>query len=299
MYVNSAYLNNSRIDFKYYSAPLVVGSCGTYRLLTREKLPTFWKKGRRDYQILYVAAGKAHFWFDGKEEVVKAGNMVLYKPGEIQKYVYYLADKPEVFWVHFTGNDVKKILEYHGIHLDEHVFYTGTLTEYKTLFRKIIRELQLCRYGYEDYTASLLNEILLLASRQQRSESCAPGNIHAQVEDAAIYFSENYNEKISIEDYAASLHMSTTWFIRNFKQQVGTSPVQYILSLRMVNAQSLLEQTNYSVGEIAAIVGYDNPLYFSRVFHKEMGVSPMQYRKDKLKKSEISAEEETTISADL
>ncbi|MFR4341964.1 MAG: helix-turn-helix domain-containing protein, partial [Gemmiger formicilis] len=115
----------------------------------------------------------------------------------------------------------------------------------------------------------------------------------------AIYFSENYNEKISIEDYAASLHMSTTWFIRNFKQQVGTSPVQYILSLRMVNAQSLLEQTNYSVGEIAAIVGYDNPLYFSRVFHKEMGVSPMQYRKDKLKKSEISAEEETTISADL
>jgi AraC-like DNA-binding protein len=159
--------------------------------------------------------------------------------------------------------------------------------------------LHLCRYGYEDYTASLLNEILLLASRQQRSESCAPGNIHAQVEDAAIYFSENYNEKISIEDYAASLHMSTTWFIRNFKQQVGTSPVQYILSLRMVNAQSLLEQTNYSVGEIAAIVGYDNPLYFSRVFHKEMGVSPMQYRKDKLKKSEISAEEETTISADL
>lgn len=159
MYVNSAYLNNSRIDFKDYSAPLVVGSCGTYRLLTREKLPTFWQKGRRDYQILYVAAGKAHFWFDGKEEVVKAGNMVLYKPGEIQKYVYYLADKPEVFWVHFTGNDVKKILEYHGIHLDEHVFYTGTLTEYKTLFRKIIRELQLCRYGYEDYTASLLRNI--------------------------------------------------------------------------------------------------------------------------------------------
>ena len=176
-------------------------------MLTREKLPTFWQKGRRDYQILYVAAGKAHFWFDGKEEVVKAGNMVLYKPGEIQKYVYYLADKPEVFWVHFTGNDVKKILEYHGIHLDDHVFYTGTLTEYKTLFRKIIRELQLCRYGYEDYTASLLNEILLLVSRQQRSESCAPGNIHAQVEDAAIYFSENYTfrHNVSYDDLGGTI----------------------------------------------------------------------------------------------
>ena len=64
MYFNSGYLNNSRLDFKDYSKPLVVGSCGTYRLKKRPKLPTFWAKGRRDYQILYVASGKAHFWFD-------------------------------------------------------------------------------------------------------------------------------------------------------------------------------------------------------------------------------------------
>ena len=63
MYFNSGYLNNSRLDFKDYSKPLVVGSCGTYRLKKRPKLPTFWAKGRRDYQILYVASGKAHFWF--------------------------------------------------------------------------------------------------------------------------------------------------------------------------------------------------------------------------------------------
>ena len=103
MYINFGYLNNSRLDFKDYSAPLIVGSCGTYRLKTRKRLPTYWQKGRRDYQILYVANGKAHFWFDGVEQVVSAGNMVLYKPDEIQKYVYYLEDHPEVFWIHFTG----------------------------------------------------------------------------------------------------------------------------------------------------------------------------------------------------
>ena len=83
MYFNSGYLNNSRLDFKDYSKPLVVGSCGTYRLKKRPKLPTFWAKGRRDYQILYVASGKAHFWFDGVEEVVTSGHMVLYQPKEI------------------------------------------------------------------------------------------------------------------------------------------------------------------------------------------------------------------------
>lgn len=280
MYINAGYLNNSRTDFKDNSTPLVVGSCGTYRLKTRPKLPTCWQKGRRDYQILYVANGKTHFWFDGKEEIVSAGHMVLYKPEEIQKYVYYLEDNPEVFWIHFTGSDVKNILAYHGISLDEHVFYCGVLPDYKALFRKIIQELQLCRYGYEDYIASLFNDILLLVDRQQHEQKKATGNVQEQIERAAAYFNENYNTKISIDDYAESLHISTNWFIHNFKQYAGMSPAQYILSLRMVNAQSLLERTTYNIKEISEIVGYENPLYFSRVFKKEIGKSPTQYRKE-------------------
>ena len=280
MYINSGYLNNSRTDFKDNSTPLVVGSCGTYRLKTRPKLPTYWQKGRRDYQILYVANGRTHFWFDGKEEIVGAGHMVLYKPEEIQKYVYYLEDNPEVFWIHFTGSDVKNILAYHGISLDEHVFYCGVLPDYKALFRKIIQELQLCRYGYEDYIASLFNDILLLVDRQQHEQKKATGNVQEQIERAAAYFNENYNTKISIDDYAESLHISTNWFIHNFKQYAGMSPAQYILSLRMVNAQSLLERTTYNIKEISEIVGYENPLYFSRVFKKEIGKSPAQYRKE-------------------
>ena len=280
MYINAGYLNNSRTDFKDNSTPLVVGSCGTYRLKTRPKLPTYWQKGRRDYQILYVANGKTHFWFDGREEIVSTGHMVLYKPEEIQKYVYYLEDNPEVFWIHFTGRDVKNILAYHGISLDEHVFYCGVLPDYKALFRKIIQELQLCRYGYEDYIASLFNDILLLVNRQQHEQKKTTGNVQEQIERAAAYFNENYNTKISIDDYAESLHISTNWFIHNFKQYAGMSPAQYILSLRMVNAQSLLERTTYNIKEISEIVGYENPLYFSRVFKKEIGKSPAQYRKE-------------------
>lgn len=279
MYFNSGYLNNSRLDFKDYTKPLVVGSCGTYRLKKRPMLPTYWKKGRRDYQILYVASGKAHFWFNGIEEIVDSGHMVLYQPKEVQKYVYYVEDHPEVFRIHFTGYDVKNILEYHGISLDQHVFYSGTLPEYKMSFRKIIQELQQCKYGYEDYIASLFNNILLLVSRQQQEGENAATNIPEEIEAAAAYFNEHYNTKISVEQYAESLHISTNWFIRNFKQYMKISPAQYILSLRMVNAQSLLENIDYNIGEIAEIVGYENQLYFSRVFKKEYGVSPAQYRK--------------------
>ena len=122
MYANSGYLNNSRLPFKDKSKPLIVGSCGTYRLRKKEKLPTWRPKGRIDYQLLYVASGKAHFYFNGKEQEVIAGHMVLFQPWQEQHYEYFAKDKPEVYWVHFTGGDVKNILRRHEIPLDNPVY---------------------------------------------------------------------------------------------------------------------------------------------------------------------------------
>ena len=96
---------------------------------------------------------------------------------------------------------------------------------------------------------------------------------------AVRYFHENYNKPICIEDYASDHNMSVSWFIRNFKEYTQMTPAQYILSLRISNAQTLLESTNYNVTEIADIVGYDNPLYFSRIFKKQSGMSPSEFRK--------------------
>ena len=73
--------------------------------------------------------------------------------------------------------------------------------------------------------------------------------------------------------------MSISWFIRNFKEYTGSTPAQYLLSLRISNAQTLLESTSYNITEIANIVGYDNPLYFSRIFKKQIGMSPSEFRK--------------------
>ena len=77
MYTDSAYWQNSRLDFKDKKHPLFVGSAGTYHLYSKQKLPTYRPRGRLDYQLLYIASGKAHFYFHGKEEIVPAGNMVL------------------------------------------------------------------------------------------------------------------------------------------------------------------------------------------------------------------------------
>lgn len=284
MYLNSAYLNNSAIDFKDKSKPLIVGSCGTYRLLSKPKLPTYRPRGRIDYQLLYINAGKAHFHFDNvdNETIVNAGNMILYRPKELQKYEYYGTDKTEVYWVHFTGGDVKNVLRKYGIKDNMRTFFVGTSLEYERIFKRMISELQRCQEDYEEILTLLMRHLLISIHRDLlKDRKTSDVYLDNEMDIATQYFNDNYNTDINIEEYAQSRGMSTCWFIRNFKKFTGTTPMQYIMSIRISNAQSLLETTQYSISEISRIVGYSNPLYFSRLFHKQKGFAPSKYRKCK------------------
>lgn len=281
MYINSGYLHHSRLDFIDRSRPLIVGSCGTYRLSTRPKFPTYRPKGRRDFQIIYITSGFGHFHFENtqNETIVPAGNIVLFRPKEIQKYEYYGKDKTEVYWVHFTGNDVKNILRKYGFSDNERVFPVGTSMEYEQIFKRIITELQRCQENYEELLSMLLRQLLILFQRELSREHVLRNDYLDREMNAAFhYFNENYNHDISIEEYAASRGMSVSWFIRNFKKYTGSTPMQFIVNTRINNAQLLLETTTYSINEISKIVGYENQLYFSRLFHKLKGYSPRGYR---------------------
>ena len=73
--------------------------------------------------------------------------------------------------------------------------------------------------------------------------------------------------------------MSVNWFIHSFKSVMKVPPMQYIVSLRIAAAKGYLENSNKNIAEISATVGYDNALYFSRLFKKYTGLTPSEYRK--------------------
>lgn len=279
MFVNAAYLNNSTLDVEDESKPLIVTSCGNYKVKNRAEVRTSRPKGRKDYQLLYIAAGQVHFFINGQERVVTAGNIVVYLPGQPQEYVYYKDDKTDVYWVHFTGSDVEKIIDYYNIRLSENIIYIGTSPDYQWLFGQIIQEMQLCRPRFEELISLLLRNIFILISRNLIGANRADNSLENEVELAMHYFRENYRSEVNVEDYALSRGMSASNFYRVFKQISGSTPLQFILKLRLSNAQNLLENSNLTIAEIASEVGYENPLYFSRLFHKHIGVSPSEYRK--------------------
>ena len=285
MYVNSGYLFNSRVPFKETKKALRVLSAGTYQLHSWPRLPTWRPNGRVDWQLVYISAGKGHFILDGHDVVVPAGNMVLYQPKHEQHYYFLGEDKSQYWFVHFTGREVKNILKHYEIPIDGYIIRTGLSYEYEDLFRKMRDELNECAWGYEEILNYHLRELFITMNR--RIHEPVPkiaGFVQNEIDHAKDYFREHYNEQISIEQYAASRNMSTSWFNKCFRSAVGESPMRYILLLRIRNAQILLETTDGTISEIAQIVGYENPMYFSRLFRKEKGLSPSKYRKSFLEK---------------
>ena len=281
MYRNEVFFEDDaqNVHTQDLSVPLKIVSCGHYKLKTVPIADTHAPTGRYDYQLLYIASGKGYFYFNGVKTVVEKGHMVLYRPGESQIYDYYGVDKTEVFWIHFTGSEVDKYLTQYQIPKNEHVFFAGASMDYPWIFKQIILEMQRKRVNYKDLIGSLFKHILIMINRYIIEGNEIESQMINEIEKSVHYFNNNFSSQISVEDYAKKNHMSVNWFIHCFKAVMKITPMQYILSLRISNAKSYLESTEKTVAEISSVVGYNNSLYFSRIFKKNTGMSPSEYRK--------------------
>ena len=283
MYINVACVDEDNPNLEDLSVPLRINNCGYYRVHTTPLIETLHPEGRNDYQLLYIAAGKGEFYFKGSKEptIVTKGNMVLFRPGEPQVYYYYAVDKTEVYWVHFTGWKVEEYLKRYELPSHENVFYTGVSHDYPWIYNQMIRELQIQRVNYEDMISLYMHHIFISINRYIKEGRETKNDTISDVERAAHYFKENYNKQISIEQYADEHLMSVNWFIHSFKNVMKMSPMQYIISLRIATAKGYLENSTKNIAEISNEVGYDNALYFSRLFRKYTGMTPTEYRKKK------------------
>ncbi len=209
--------------------------------------------------------------------MLSEGNLVLYLPGEDQCYQYSNETSPIIYWLHFSGYNALKLLEDNNL-LNERIFFVGINGDIPLLFDKIIKELQFSKGQYFELCNLYIKELVTLCCRYV-IESNSPTNKQNKLLDEAIeYFNDNFNATISIKDYANDQNISCCWFIRSFKSYTGTTPTQYITNIRINKAKNLLLGNSLTIGEIGNLIGYQNPLYFSRVFKKNVGLAPMGYR---------------------
>ncbi len=109
---------------------------------------------------------------------------------------------------------------------------------------------------------------------------------HANVmHQSILYINNHYQENITLEDMARRVYLSPSYFSRVFKKENGMTFSAYLNKTRIAYSKELLLHTNMRLVEIALQVGYEDQSYFSKVFHKIVGVPPLKYRAAKGQKN--------------
>ncbi len=143
------------------------------------------------------------------------------------------------------------------IHLINHYFGSAIAGEVEKQFSPEIRR------NYEHEVYSLTGEL-------NHDDEC--------IMLAQTWLRNNYQNEVNIKALAEHVDMSARNFDRRFKKAVNSSPSQYLRKIRLDEAKSLLRTSNLAITEVAALVGYNDPAYFSRLFSQRYRTSPSSYR---------------------
>lgn len=92
------------------------------------------------------------------------------------------------------------------------------------------------------------------------------------------FIDDHYTDNINLDTISESLQVSKFYMVHVFSEEIGYSPIQYIINRRMGEAQNLLIQTNLPIQHIAQMIGYENTNYFNQLFKKHTGLSPGNFR---------------------
>jgi AraC family transcriptional regulator, arabinose operon regulatory protein len=231
-----------------------------------------------DNLLLYCVDGVGRLRIGDTRYPVGAGDLILLPQGVAHSYAAARSQPWSLYWVHFQGVSTRIFMEYLGYREGRPVHRVGLTPALATGFHSL---LAVGRTGYSssayinaaNQLRHLFTQFALEANREQASHP-------AGLDLAAIqaYMQDNIHQSVDLDDLAAAAHLSKYHFSGRYKALTGYSPIKHFLHMKIEYACQLLDASDLSVKAIAAAVGYDDPLYFSRLFRKTMGLSPRDYR---------------------
>ena len=255
----------------YSSEFLKINSCNTKE--NRKRSYTVIRNaGRVDYHILYVEKGECTCVYKGKSTILKHGDFVLYEPGVKHLYSYGEGVDTRTMWVHFTGRCVEEILE--NLSLGAGVGAVENPAEVERCFYSIInRSAVATSVSSICATGHLLRLLSMLSSAGTHSVSYPDA-----VSKMLAFINRSWQKELGVKEVASAAGLSESRASHLFCQFVGQSIHKYLIKLRLNHAKELLSDTTLAISQISDMVGYKDPLYFSRIFRQEVGASPKDFR---------------------
>ena len=214
---------------------------------------------RNHWLLHYVVSGCGIFKIDGKTHQIKAGDIFTIPPFIETYYEADATDPWHYIWIGFTTEDALPATLHSKMHLPEA----------KTLFL----QMQHCgdfESGRSAYLSAKLWELMALILERDKGEV-------DYIEKAISCIKSEYMNGITVAEIAERLNLDRSYFSSYFKSNIGVSPQEFLLNLRLETAKQLMIEQGETPTTAANSVGYSDIYNFSRMFKRKYGLSPRAY----------------------
>ena len=253
---------------------------------------SFGPAARNHYLFHYVISGTGTLTAENsrRESVtynVKSGQGFMLFPHQICTYIADSELPWEYTWLEFDGLKVKEFIETAGLTMNTPIYRP----RHKDIAQQMTNEMLYIASHSQESPLHLIGHLYLFLDYLAKSNSSpiqTQGNRMRDfyIKEALSFIEQNFQNDISVEDIAAFCNLNRSYFGKIFRDTVGKSPQEFLISYRMSKAGELLKMTSLSIADIGNAVGYPNQLHFSRAFKNVYGVSPRVWRYEQQEKME-------------
>ena len=245
-----------------------------------EKYLFSWKNGRtlQEYQLVYITRGQGIFESEPTGRVrITEGQVFLLYPGIWHRYHPARKTGWDENWIGFNGETADRIMKAF-FPPDSAVISVGYDQRLHGLIRSVAERVREAPPGYQQLIAADTLEALALVRSRSMSYHASDREGSKKVQQAREFLLARSAEDVKVEDLAKDLGLSYSRFRTLFRERTGSSPHQYLLSIRINKARDLLLYSKLTIAEIAETSGFSSAYYFSRLFQQKVGCAPTQFR---------------------
>lgn len=254
---------------------LDVYSCGEYQC------PRDYKYGpavRDLFIIFYIHKGKGTFTYDSSSYGLKEGQGFVVFPNQVVCYEADPADPWKYSWIRFSGTQAVSYLNECGFYHSTPILEYMDLAFIHNSFVELMKTESLTA-GREDFFRGYLHLFFAYHLERNKPLNNMMDTKEQYINNALEFMELNYDKKISVEDIASYVGISSKYLWKIFKRNTGLSPLKFLINTRIEKACALLKNSSLRISEVSRSVSYDDPLQFSKLFRKAMGISPRDYAK--------------------
>ncbi|WP_372778155.1 AraC family transcriptional regulator [Litorivivens sp.] len=231
-----------------------------------------------DNLLIFCVDGEGRLETRQHSQAITAGDLLLI-PANTPHYYEASREVPwTIYWCHFSGQQAG---DYVRLISGASRKLVLPISNRLKLIRDFQSLLSVRETGYRElpfiHAANQLKQMLSYIALQNRStrHNTQTGFNLQDIEDV---MRANLDKSLSLEELAAECQLSKYHFSAKYKDATGYSPIKHFLHMKIEAACQLLDSTDLRISAVSAAVGYDDPLYFSRLFRKITGTSPKDYR---------------------